>query len=157
MASRETQVSSFKLQIPESKSWAASIMVVFILLSCSNTKSSEPEIKFQQYFVQGEQLYVKHCSNCHQPNGTGLGLVYPPLNKSDFMNSHFEEVICLMKYGREGELIVNGKSYIQPMPGVASLTDIEIAEIATYIYNSWEHTRGMVEVKEVSRIISECQ
>jgi cytochrome c551 len=143
--------SSFKLRV------ASFGVIVLFFSACSNSKTSEAEIKFQQYFVQGEQLYTKHCSNCHQPNGTGLGLVYPPLNKSDFMDTHFEEVICLMKYGREGELIVNGKSYIQPMPGVASLTDIEIAEIATYIYNSWEHAHGIVEVKEVSRIISECQ
>lgn len=130
---------------------------LFFLMACSNSKTSEAEIKFQQYYVQGEQLYLKNCSNCHQPTGTGLGRVYPPLNKSDFMETHFEEVICLMKYGRDGELIVNGKSYIQPMPGVVSLTDLEIAEIATYIYNKWDQKRGIVEVSTVSRLISTCQ
>ena len=30
--------------------------------------------KFEQYYVQGEQLYLKNCSNCHQKTGTGLGL-----------------------------------------------------------------------------------
>ena len=69
---------------------------------------------------------------------------------------NFEEVICLMKYGKEGEVIVNGKSYIQPMPGVVSLTDIEIAEIATYIYNSWDHQRGLIEVSTVSKLMNNC-
>lgn len=73
------------------------------------------------------------------------------------MENNFEEVICLMKYGREGELIVNGKSYIQPMPGIPSLTDLEIAEIATYIYNTWEHQRGMVDVTRVSKIMDTCE
>lgn len=126
------------------------------LCSCSQGKHAD-SVKFQQYYIQGEVLYKKHCSNCHQADGTGLGLVYPPLNTSDFMENNFEEVICLMKYGREGELIVNGKSYIQPMPGIPSLTNLEIAEIATYIYNTWEHQRGMVDVTQVSKIIDRCE
>jgi cytochrome c551 len=135
---------------------AASLLALSILFSCSNSKNSESDIKFQQYFVHGEQLYIKHCSNCHQPTGTGLGLVYPPLHTSDFMNTNFEKVLCLMKYGIKGEIIVNGKSYIQHMPGVQSLTDIEIAEIATYIYNTWSHSKGLVDVKDASRILAEC-
>src|SRR5687767_12870465 len=86
----------------------------FLLLSCS-TKSEngndQTSTKFQQYYVQGEKLYLKHCSNCHQKNGTGLGLVYPPLNKSDYMDNNPEKVICLIRYGIKGNLIVNGKNY----------------------------------------------
>jgi cytochrome c551 len=128
-------------------------LLVFSGCSQSNSKS----VKFQQYYVQGEQLYLKHCSNCHQKEGSGLGLVYPPLNKSDYMKTNFEQVLCLMKYGIKSELTVNGKKYVQPMPGVSSLTDLEIAEIATYIYNTWEHNHGIVEVTEASRILSTCK
>ena len=128
-------------------------LVCATLLSCTQGKS----VKFQQYYVQGELLYKKHCSNCHQANGTGLGLVYPPLHQSDFMEKNFEQVLCLMKYGIKGEVVVNGKTFIQPMPGVQSLTDLEIAEIATYIYNSWEHQRGIVEVSEATNVLSNCK
>ncbi len=72
------------------------------------------------------------------------------------MDNHFEEVICLMKNGKKGEVIVNGKSFNKEMKGISTLTDLEIAEIATYIYNTWEHQRGIVDVQEVSRIISKC-
>jgi len=134
---------------------AGVLLSVLILIGCSG-KSSE-SVKFQQYYVQGEVLYTKHCSNCHQANGTGLGLVYPPLNQSDFMDKNFEQVLCLMKYGITGEITVNGKQYVQPMPGVQSLTDLEIAEIATYIYNNWEHQRGIVDVSEASQILRDCK
>jgi cytochrome c551 len=127
--------------------------ITLTLFSCSESKS----VKFQQYYVQGEQLYTKHCSNCHQANGAGLGLVYPPLNQSDYMKKNFEQVICLMKYGIRGEIIVNGKTFVQPMPGVQSLTDLEIAEIATYIYNSWEHQRGLVDVSETNSVLTNCK
>jgi cytochrome c551 len=75
--------------------------------------------------------------------------LYPPLNKSDFMDNNFEKVICLITNGISGELIVNGKSYNKTMPGVQSLTDLEVAEIATYIYNTWEHNRGIIDVSVI--------
>lgn len=112
--------------------------------------------KFQQYFVAGEQLYGQHCSNCHQKSGKGLGLVYPPLAPSDFMDKNFEEVICMIKKGRKGDMVVNGNLFNQPMPGVPSLTELEIAEIATYIYNSWSHEKGLIEIKQVNKALQPC-
>ncbi len=124
---------------------------ICVLVNCSQKDS-----KFQQYFVEGEQLYIKHCSNCHQKDGKGLGLVYPPLVSADFMDKNFDEVICMMKKGRKGEMTVNGNMFNQPMPGVPSLTELEIAEIATYIYNNWGHEKGLVEVKTVSQSLQPC-
>lgn len=129
-------------------------LAVITLCCASCGRNASP--KFRQYHIQGEQLYVKHCSNCHQADGSGLGRLYPPLNKSDFMENHFDAVICLIRHGKSGEMIVNGMQYNQPMPGVATLSDLEIAEIATYIYNSWRHDRGLIEVGEVSKILAEC-
>ncbi|MCA4894702.1 MAG: cytochrome c [Cytophagales bacterium] len=114
-------------------------------------------MKFQQYFVQGEQLYLKNCSNCHQKKGGGLGRLYPPLNKSDYMDQHLEDVICLMKNGIEGELLVNGRKYNKEMKGIPSLTELEIAEIATYIYNSWEHQRGIIDIQAVNEALKKCR
>ncbi len=130
----------------------------FLLSACSHNPDSgkTSSVKFKQYYVHGQQLYLKHCSNCHQSNGSGLGRVYPPLNTSDFMENNFEEVICLIRYGKSGELIVNGLQFNQPMQGIRALSDLEIAEIATYIYNTWEHERGIVEVKEAARILVTC-
>jgi hypothetical protein len=42
------------------------------------------------------------------------------------------------------------------MPGIPTLTDLEVAEIATYIYNTWDHKRGIVEVKEVTSVLNAC-
>jgi len=112
--------------------------------------------KFTQYLVEGEQLYNTHCGNCHQKNGKGLRQVYPPLAESDYMAQHFEKVICGMKFGLEGEIKVNGTTYNQRMPGVLSLTDLELAEIATYIYNSWGHERGMIESISIPALLDSC-
>ncbi|MFY8037375.1 MAG: c-type cytochrome, partial [Cyclobacteriaceae bacterium] len=128
--------------------------VWLVLLGCSS--SNQRDTKFQQYYVSGEQLYVQHCSNCHQKNGSGLGLVYPPLAKSDYMEQNVEQVLCLMKYGQAGEISVNGNVYNKEMKGIFSLTDLEVAEIATYIYNTWQHEKGMIDISDVTKAHQKC-
>ena len=161
------QVSSFKLQASDrrlkgknSSLAACSLQLVafccMLLYACNSKPSPEHSLKFEQYFIQGEQLYLRHCSNCHQKNGKGLGLIYPPLDTSDYMENHLEEVVCLMRNGKSGELIVNGKNFNQAMPGIQTLSDLEVAEIATYIYNSWSHSKGIIDVKSASQILSSC-
>ena len=136
---------------PSVKVYGAFVCAAFLLLACGR-----PSPKFSQYYVQGEKLYIKHCSNCHQVDGSGLARLYPPLNDSDYMQKNFRDVMCLIRYGKSGELMINGQQFNQPMPAIPSLTDLEIAEIGTYIYNSWGHQRGIVEVKEATEILSSC-
>jgi len=125
---------------------------IIVIVSCR----SKSDIEMEQYYNQGEVLYTKHCSNCHQKDGKGLGLLYPPLDKSDFMDQNFEQVLCIMRNGKSTPTIVNGKTFVQPMKGVAALTDLDIAEIATYIYNTWDHQRGMISVNEVTGKMTTC-
>jgi hypothetical protein len=72
------------------------------------------------------------------------------------MEQNYDEVVCLIRYGIEGELVVNGIQFNQPMKGLPTLSDLEIAEIATYVYNSWEHQKGIADVRDVSRILDDC-
>lgn len=133
---------------------ASKLLIVFVVaISCR----SKADVEFEQYYNQGEVLYTKHCSNCHQKDGKGLGLLYPPLDKSDFMDQNFEEVLCIMRNGKSTPTVVNGKTYTQPMKGVSTLTDLDIAEIATYIYNTWDHKRGIVNVNEVTPRMAACE
>lgn len=139
------------------------IISICCLYSCTDKRdsqqslSNEEQVRYEQYFVEGQQLYGIHCSNCHQINGEGVGKLFPPIKSSDFMNENFEKVICLMQNGISGELTVNGINYNQPMPGVVELTALEVAEIATFIYNSWGHERGYIDVKSVNKILKTCQ
>lgn len=134
------------------------LSAAFLLLSCTPNpeKSGTSSPKFQQYYVQGQVLYQKYCSNCHQANGKGLGRLYPPLDQSDYMDQHFEEVVCLVKYGSESRLVVNGVEYTIAMEGIPRLSDLEVAEIVTYIYNTWSHRKGLAEVTEVTKLLSTC-
>lgn len=113
--------------------------------------------RYNQYFTEGQRLYLAHCSNCHKEDGKGLRKVYPPLAGSDFMEINFERVVCAMKYGMREEIVVNGTMYHHRMPGVVSLTELEVAEISTYIYNSWGHQKGLIDVKRIAAIAEACE
>jgi cytochrome c551 len=134
------------------------VAVIILLFSCTSQSDNRQDYspKFQQYYVQGGVLYQQYCSNCHQSNGKGLGRLYPPLDQSDFMDNNFEDVICIIKYGKQGSLLVNDIDYNMTMKSNPGLTDLEVAEISTYIYNTWSHKKGLVDVKEVTQVLSIC-
>jgi len=134
------------------------IVSIILLFSCTPQSDNRQDYspKFQQYYAEGELLYHQYCGNCHQSNGKGLGRLYPPIDHSDFMDEEFEDVVCTIKYGKEGVLIVNGVEYNMAMKGNPGLTELEVAEIVTYIYNTWSHKKGMVDVKEVTQVLLTC-
>ncbi|GAB3270446.1 hypothetical protein GCM10027347_41150 [Larkinella harenae] len=120
--------------------------------ACQN----QEELKKEKYFVEGYQLYTQHCANCHQEDGKGLAALYPPINGSDYLKNK-EAVLCLIRYGQTGAIIVNGKTYNRPMPANPQLTDIDIAAITTFIYNKWGEEATLTDVKEASVILDTCR
>ncbi|MEO9964391.1 MAG: cytochrome c [Reichenbachiella sp.] len=105
---------------------------------------------------QGLQLYQTHCLNCHQKDGTGLGKLIPPLN-TNFVTQQKDLIICGIKNGLEGEILVNGIAYDGIMPGNPRLTPLEIAEIMTYISNSWGNQVGIISITEVEEGLAKCR
>lgn len=141
-----------------------SSFIVLVLAACTSQNesaavselSTTEKMHFKQYVVYGQQLYKQHCSNCHQEDGSGLGRLIPPLAKADYMLKNISRTVCTIKFGIAGEIFVNGESYNQKMPANNQLTDLEIAQITTYILNSWGNEKGYVSVKEVSGYLRTC-
>ncbi len=126
--------------------------------SSSNEETTHSEdVKMEQYLVEGQKLYGIHCANCHQVNGEGLAKLFPPLAKSDYLMNNIDANICGVKNGISGEITVNGTTYNQPMPGIPQLTNLEIAEIFTYVTNSWGNSNGMITTERVEATLKECE
>ena len=110
---------------------------------------SEEEITYARYYTAGKQLYENKCENCHGHDGDGLGMLYPPLTDSTFLKQNKDKVACYIKIGLQGPLKVSGKNYEGLMPAQATLSDIEIAEIITYITNSFGNKQGFYPYQQV--------
>ena len=101
---------------------------------------------------RGNKIYTDFCISCHLPSGKGVENVYPPLAKSDFLFKNRETSIRAIKYGQQGEIIVNGKTYNSYMAPLG-LEDDEIADVMNYITNSWGNKNDkMITQEEVSSI-----
>ena len=130
-------------------------IVVFGFLLLAGCQSPE-EVKLDQYKVEGMLAYQKHCENCHQTDGKGLANLYPPLANSDFLKDK-NKVICLIKNGIAGEIVVNGKTYNQPMPANTNLQELDIALITTYIYTQWGNENSITSIPTVREVLKDCK
>ena len=117
---------------------------------------SEEEMKRERYITEGILVYKTNCANCHQNKGQGLAALYPPIAGSDYLADK-KSVICLIRYGQQGPIRVNGKPYNRPMPAQPQLSDLEVAELVTYIYNEWGGESKLTGVKAVTPILNECR
>ncbi len=113
-------------------------------------------IRLMQYRGEGKKLYMKYCSNCHQEDGTGLARLYPPLKNSDYLINNPDSVICGIRHGHKGEMIVNGIMFDQEMPPIPQITDLEIAEIATYVFTEFADTVMIISQHDVREVMKNC-
>lgn len=142
-----------------------SFLIIIFISSCDHKDQSHKydhldrrtKIRLKQYLAAGKQLYNLHCANCHQADGAGLARLYPPLKNSAYLISNREESICGMRFGQNEEIIVNGISFNQEMPENNQLTDLDIAEIATYVYTEFADTVQIITLNEVRNIMTSCK
>lgn len=117
---------------------------------------SRTEIRLRQYKVEGAKIYATYCANCHQQDGKGLASLYPPLAGSDYLLEDISRAACIIKNGQMKEIVVNGETYNQMMPG-NPISNLEIAEVLTYITNTWGNEAGLTGVKDVDKWLEACE
>jgi nitrite reductase (NO-forming) len=110
------------------------------------------ELTVAQQIEAGKALFAGTCSTCHQPDGQGLAGVFPPLAKSDYIAKDPKRVPGAILGGLSGKLVVNGHEYNSVMPPMGQLTDDEVANISTYVLNSWGNPGGRVSKAEAAAI-----
>ena len=106
----------------------------------------------EQQIAAGGVLFKGTCSVCHQDNGQGLPDVFPPLAKSDYLLKDPKHAIEVALNGLTGKITVNGKTYDSVMPPMSQLNDDEIANILTYVLNSWGNDGGVISKEEVQKV-----
>jgi mono/diheme cytochrome c family protein len=129
----------------------AILIPALLTFSCQNTE----ELKREQYFVEGLRLYMLHCANCHQENGKGMSNLYPPLEGSGLISNKML-VPCIIRNGMKDTIIVNGKTFSRPMPGNPKLTEIEIAEITTFLNLKWGKDSTYTSIETVKQALDKC-
>lgn len=85
----------------------------------------------------GAQIFSSTCAACHQAQGEGTN-VYPPLAGSEWVNGPESRLVRIILHGLIGDVEVQGQVYNGAMPAWGpTLTDEEVATVATYIRSSF--------------------
>ena len=114
-------------------------------------KKAAPKRTLVEKINVGKQIFGTTCFACHQSEGQGITGTFPPLAKSDFLNSNPKRAINTILHGLSGEIMVNGKKFNSVMPS-QNLSDDEIANVLTYIYNSWGNNKTEVTPEMVKAL-----
>ncbi len=110
--------------------------------------------------AQGKAQYKAVCITCHQPSGTGMPGIYPPLAGSEFVNGSAERVIRILVYGLKGEVHVGGKAFnAAAMPVFGQVpnsaynwSDEKIAAVLSYVRQEWGNKAAAITADQVAAV-----
>lgn len=115
------------------------------------TQTASVANNIDQRIKLGKTVYAQNCQACHQAEGQGIKGAFPPLAESDYLNADVNRSIGVVAHGLEGQIKVNGELYNSTMPKI-NLTDEEIANVLTYVYNNWGNKGGEITPQQVARV-----
>ena len=102
--------------------------------------------------VGGEKIFNTYCAACHQKDGKGASGRFPPLTATDWVTGDKKRLIGILLNGLEGNITVNGESYINAMPQHSFLNDVEAANVLTYIRQNFGNKASEIKPEEVKAI-----
>ncbi|TGE06225.1 c-type cytochrome [Hymenobacter fodinae] len=99
----------------------------------------------------GKAVYVQNCLTCHQADGGGVDGLNPPLTKTTWVLGDKTRLVKVVLNGLQGEDI-DGEPYNNVMPAFDILTDQQIADVLTYVRNSFGNKASAIKAPEVKTI-----
>jgi mono/diheme cytochrome c family protein len=109
-------------------------------------KASDDQMK------RGAAVYARTCIACHQPTGMGLPPVFPPIANAPIVVGNPELPIKFILQGLMGPITVNGTTYNSMMPPVAGVSDGDIADVLTYVRQSFGNKGNPVSADQVKAV-----
>ena len=134
------------------------IVLIIALVSACSFPVNEPEKPFKNLnYQEGRLVYEAKCQVCHGKKGEGTKALYPPIASSDYLASHINEIPCILTQGLDGKIIVNGKDYDTRMLPHDDLSELQIADLMTFMLNSWQMNEGNFTKEDVRELLENCK
>jgi mono/diheme cytochrome c family protein len=130
----------------------ASLVLATLLLSAAKTPVAPVQTPVQASMTRGKQVYLQVCLACHMADAGGVQGMNPPLIKTKFVLGLKAPLIKIVLNGMTGDLDINGDTYHNVMAPHSDLTDQQIADVLTYVRNSFGNKASAVTVTQVKAV-----
>lgn len=124
--------------------------LLFILLSFNPDQTKPPNVVIEK----GRMIYIKECQSCHQPDGRGEPDVHPSLSETELVLSSKSRLITLMVNGST-DVPVQANDTYHPNSIHSYLTNQEVADVLTFVRNSFGNKASAVTAREVKKVKTE--
>jgi mono/diheme cytochrome c family protein len=101
---------------------------------------------------RGLAVYSRTCIACHQPTGKGLAPVFPSIAGVPIVNGDATLPIKFILHGLMGPITVDGVTYNSMMPPVAGVSDQDVADVLTYVRQSFGNKSNPVTPDQVKTV-----
>lgn len=101
--------------------------------------------------TRGKLVYQQQCLACHQVDALGVPNMNPPLVKTKQVLGDKTALIKIVLNGLHG-VDIDGDSYNGVMAPHPDLTDLEIADVLTYVRNSFGNKATAVTAAQVKAV-----
>lgn len=130
------------------------VFVFFIATAFMTQQQKQQPAGLKAAMTRGKAVYETTCLACHQADGGGVPNMNPPLVKTKWVLGDKKALAKIVLKGLQGgEIDIDGDKFHNPMPPQEStLTDQEIADVLTYVRNSFGNKAPMVTVAEVKAV-----
>lgn len=132
------------------------IAIGLVLLVINSACQNEGQLEFARYYSAGSLVYQSKCQNCHGKNGEGLLAMIPPLTDTAYLRTNKGNLACLIKNGVKGKFLLVGKPFEGNMPA-SGLNQVDIANVLTYVGNSFGNKLGTISIEEVNNNLMKCK
>ena len=105
--------------------------------------------------ANGQKVYNQYCLSCHMADGGGVQNMNPPLIKTTYVLGDKTRLIKIALNGLAEEIEIDGEVYTNVMPSHGFLKDQEIADVLTFVRNSFGNKASAIKVSEVKAVRAE--
>jgi mono/diheme cytochrome c family protein len=106
-----------------------------------------------QNWEHGKKVYELRCLVCHQADGGGVPNMNAPLDgASNVVGSDIARLVKIIRNGLNERVALDGYYYSNAMTPNPDLKDQDIADVLSFIRNSWSNKASKVTLAQVQQI-----
>lgn len=119
------------------------------------TPDEEHDVLGKDIIDAGAKIYDTYCVACHQGDGKGDAGRFPSVASTRWVYGDKSRLIRIVLRGLHGEIDVEGRKFNGVMPAHAFLDDQAVAQLLTFLRQSFGNQGNSVSASEVAAVRAE--